>query len=286
LLRNARAPFRVYDPAHPERALKDSAKFHYVVDPRMIERHPFQDSYHNPPVVRLPFGSQLPDGLVVAMDYYAIFPIPNVNTVAMCLTDYAVLNWLKSDAKSIHNLLPSGSGIMMQYDEIRQMNSCAECRAKNMTAGQLLAWNVGQTIHAFESTFVEVSLYTWNDMFDPYANAVNNYYYVEGDLAGSWKGLPSRVTIMNWNLDRLQNSLTWFSGSDSRQPVRHDQIIAGFYDRGDAAAQATFDLQQAKGIGGIRGLMYTTWVDDYSQLEKFAQAARAAWPGYVASISR
>ncbi len=33
---------------------------------------------------------------------------------------------------------------MLGYDEIRQMNSCASCRAKNMTAGQLLAWSVGR----------------------------------------------------------------------------------------------------------------------------------------------
>jgi hypothetical protein len=175
---------------------------------------------------------------------------------------------------------------MMQYDEIRQMNSCAECRAKNMSAGQLLAWNVGQAIHTFQSIFgQEVSLYTWSDMFDPYHNAVKNYFYVEGDLAGSWKGLPAGVTVMNWNLDNLRNSLTWFSGADSHQPVKHDQIIAGFYDRGDAAAQATVDLQQARGIPGVKGMMYTTWVDDYTQLDKFAQAARAAWPAYLASVS-
>lgn len=287
LLRNARAPFRVYDAAHPDTAPQFSNQFRHVEDPRMSEMHPFRDSYHTPPVVRLLPGTHLPDGLVLAMDYYAVFPIPNLNTVAMCLTDRAVLNWLKDDAKSIHKILPAGSGIMMQYDEIRQMNSCAECRAKNMSAGQLLAWNVGQAVQTFQAAFGnEVSLYTWSDMFDPYHNAVKNYFYVEGDLTGSWKGLPSNITIFNWNLDNLRNSLTWFSGTDSRQPVKHDQIIAGFYDRHDAAAQATIDLQQARGIPGVKGMMYTTWVDDYSQLDQFAQAARSAWPAYLASVSR
>ncbi len=40
-------------------------------------------------------------------------------------------------------------------------------------------------------------------MFDPYQNAVNNYYFVEGNVAGSWSGVPSNVTIMNWNLSNL-----------------------------------------------------------------------------------
>ncbi len=284
VMRNNRAPFRAYDPSHASTTVKERSQIDFVSDPRMSDTHPFYDSYHTPPVVKLPRSSNLPDNAVIAMDYYAVFPIPRVNTVAMCLSDHAVLAWLKDDAKSIRKVLPRGGGIMMQYDEIRQMNSCAECRAKNMSAGQLLAWNVGETIRTFQSIMPEAPLYTWSDMFDPYHNAVNDYFYVEGDLAGSWKGLPSNVTIMNWNLDRLHESLAWFSGSDSRQPTRHDQIIAGFYDRGDAAVQATSEIQQAKGIAGVQGVMYTTWTDDYSQLEKFANAARQAWPAYLAGV--
>ena len=286
LLRSPRAPFRVYNPAHPETTYKEHAQYEDVADPRMTEKRPFHDVYHAPPTVLLPPWTHLPDGLVVAMDYYAVFPIPQINGVSMCLTDASILKWLKDDAKAIRKVLPAGAGIMMQYDEIRQMNSCAECRARHMTAGELLAWNVGQVIQMFRSSFPEGVLYTWNDMFDPYHNAVKNYFYVEGDLSGSWKALPADVTIMNWNLDHLRSSLIWFSGSDPQQPVAHEQVIAGFYDRRDAAAEVTQELQQARGIPGIRGVMYTTWVQDYKQLENFAQAARANWPAYVASVSR
>lgn len=285
LLRTPRTPLRVYDPAHPQEAYAERSQLDEVVDPVMLDKHPFWSTYHSPPTIRLPIWTHLSDGQVIAMDYYAVFPIPANNGVSMCLTDEGVFKWLKEDAIAIGHVLPPGAGIMMQYDEIRQMNSCGRCRAKHLDAGELLAWNVGRAIQIFQSNIPEAPLYTWSDMFDPYHNAVKNYYYVEGDLAGAWKGLPPTVTIFNWNLDHLSESLSWFSGSDFRQRIPHDQIIAGYYDHGDGASDATEELRQAAGIPGVKGLMYTTWGNNFAELESFARGAKAAWPQYRASLS-
>lgn len=285
LLRAKRAPLVAYDPNNLKRLFVERTDFDYIEDPRLEERHPFYDSYHEPPIVKLPIWSHLRDGQLVALSYYAVFPLPPEYSVAMCLTDERVLKWLNEDVRGIKRVLPPGAGIMMQYDEIRQMNSCGSCRSRKMTAGQLLAWNVAYTIHTFESVMPEAPLYTWSDMFDPYHNAVSHYFYVEGDLAGSWKALPSNVTIVNWNLGRLKESLTWFSGQDPRQPVAHEQIIAGYYDQSDGATAASEELRQAAGIPGIKGIMYTTWGDNFKQFEAFANAARSHWPEYLASLS-
>ncbi len=83
----------------------------------------------------------------------------------------------------------AGQGILLMYDEIRQMNSCARCRAKNMTAGELLAWSVGKTAGIYNSVLPGAPLYVWNDMFDPNHNAVNNFYFVEGDIGGLVEGV-------------------------------------------------------------------------------------------------
>jgi hypothetical protein len=40
------------------------------------------------------------------------------------------------------------------------------------------------------------------------------------------------------------------------------------------------------GVPGVLGLMYTTWNDDYKQLDSFAQAAKAKWPEYQASVGK
>ena len=47
--------------------------------------------------------------------------------------------------------------------------------------------STGNTRPSFET------IYVWNDMFDPFHNAVNDYYLVRGDLKGSWEGLPKDV---------------------------------------------------------------------------------------------
>ena len=121
-------------------------------------------------------------------------------------------------------------------------------------------------------------------MFDPFHNGHANYYHVEGDLAGGEKGIPANVTIMNWNMGKLHESLDWFSGKTSKQPVAHNQVTAGYYDTGDGAAAAKAELRAASGIPGVTGLMYTTWNDDYGQLESFAAAAKAGWNNYRASV--
>ncbi|HTU47055.1 MAG TPA: hypothetical protein VMF91_18480 [Bryobacteraceae bacterium] len=286
VVRRDGAPVKLYDPADPKTVFREGADYERVTDPRMTStRTPFTDLYHEPAPVTLPQGTRLRAGQTVAMDFYAVFPIPGLVQVAMCLTDRGVLEWQQRNARAIREVLPRGAGILMQYDEIRQMNSCASCRAKNLTAGELLDWSVGESTRIYDSAFPGARLFVWSDMFDPYHNARDHYYYVEGNLAGSWKGVPANITILNWNLEHLSQSLAWFAGEDRRQPLAHQQIIAGYYDKGDGAAAARTELAQAAGIRGITGLMYTTWGDDYSQLEPFAAAAKEGWGAYLTSLS-
>lgn len=285
ITRRPGTPIRVYDPSHPAIVFKEGVDYNPITDARMTStRTPFTDSYHPPTPVTLPPGTHFKSGQTVAIDSYSVFPIPGLNDVGMCLTAPGVLSWQKRNAEVIQSILPQGAGVLMQYDEMRQMNSCGSCRAKQMTAGQLLAWSVQQSTVLYHSLLPKAPLYAWNDMFDPYHNAVKHYYNVEGSLSGSWTGLSSAVTVMNWNLSHLRASLLWFSGQNFRQPTPHRQIIAGYYDSGDGAAAAQTELEQARGVRGIEGLMYTTWRSDYSQLEPFANTARKNWSAYEASV--
>lgn len=285
LVRRSGAPLKIYDPQNASKAYQEGSDYNRVMDMHVeTTRTPFDDTWHPPTPITLPKGTRLTPGQTVAVDSYSTAPIPGALGVSMCMSEPVVYKWIAQNARTMKKLLPSGGAIFIGYDEVRQMNSCEKCRAKNMTAGELLAWSMGQSVHVYESILPEAPLYTWNDMFDPYHNARNNYYLVEGDIAGSWKGLPSNVRIVNWNLGQLKDSLKWFSGRDSRQPTPHRQIIAGYYDSHNGASSAQEELASAKGIPGVQGLMYTTWVDDYTQLESFAASAKAHWTEYTASV--
>ena len=47
---------------------------------------------------------------------------------------------------------------------------------------------------------------------------------------------------------------------------------------------AKAEVTAAQGVPGVLGLMYTTWSNDYSQLQNFADAAQSAWGSYLSSI--
>jgi hypothetical protein len=286
VLRRSGTPLTVYNPALPSTVFQEGVDFNPIADPQLASGTlaPFNGFYHVPGTVTLPATTSLQPGQTVAMDYYAVQPVLPTGDVGICLTEPSAQTWLQQNAQAIVSNMPLGMSYLLSYDEMRHMDSCAACKAKNLTPGQLLASHVANTYNLYHSLAPTSSLYTWSDMFDPYANAVNNYYFVEGNIAGSWTGVPSPVTIMNWNLGNLTNSLTWFSGLNSQQPTHYNQVIAGYYDSGNGAASATQELQQAAGIPGVTGLMYTTWTPDYSQLQQFAAAAKAGWPAYLTSV--
>lgn len=285
LLRRSGTPVKIYDAENPAKVYREGVDYNNVFDPHVeTTRNPFNDDYHDPAPIMLPKGTHLTPGQKVTVDFYSVVPVPGARGVSMCMSEPVVYKWIAQNARAIKKVLPADGQIMIGYDEIRQMNSCAKCRAKNMTAGELLAWSMGQTLDVYRPIMPETPMYTWNDMFDPYHNARDNYYQVEGDISGSWKGVPGNVGILNWNLGKLKESLTWFSGTDSRQPVPHRQIIAGYYDSHNGTLSAQQELGSASGIPGVQGLMYTTWGDDYSQLESFAASAKAHWSEYLASV--
>jgi hypothetical protein len=152
---------------------------------------------------------------------------------------------------------------MMSHDEIRVMNWCPACQQRNLDAGPMLADNVRTCIQFLRAVNPGGDIYVWSDMFDPYHNAHGNYYLVRGNLANSWLGLDPQVTILPWNISARTNSLQFFSG------LGHQQVIAGYYDDRTLASTATW-LNTAQAYPGILGIMYTTWVPNYADVEAFA----------------
>jgi hypothetical protein len=277
VLRRGGTPLKVYDTTQ---TYVEGTDYANVVDPALAASPGNYDPWHPPPAVSVPSGSKLHTAQTVSMDYYTV--VPQIGSeVASCLAEPAMQQWNHDNAAAQAKVFPAGTGVFLDYDEMRQGDSCELCRSKNMTAGQLLAWNVEETTQTLQGVWgATTKFYFWDDMFNPYHNAVANYYDVEGDLTGSWQGLPPGTTIMQWNLGDLAHSLAFFSGTDARQPHAMQQIIAGYYDSGDGTKAATDELQAATGVKGVVGLMYTSWLDDYSQLGAYATAAKAAWGAY------
>ena len=144
---------------------------------------------------------------------------------------------------------------------------------RKLTAGGVLADHVRRCVKLIHEVAPDAEVIDWNDMFDPYHNAVDKYYLVGGTLAKSWVGLDKSVIVANWNSGKAADSLKFFADRGNRQ------VIAGYYDTDDVKAEVGRWAEAAHGVTGVRGYMYTTWRNDYKDLEKYAEAVRQATGG-------
>ena len=180
----------------------------------------------------------------------------------ICPSEPATINLLRDQAQRMHAAF-GAKGYMMSHDEIRVLNWCGACQQRNLDAGPMLADNVRTCIQILRQVNPGGDIYVWSDMFDPNHNAHNNYYLVRGNLTNSWLGLDSSIIILPWYFDQRAASLKFFSGLGNRQ------VIAGYYD--GPLSQASQWLSTAQQFPGNLGIMYTTWISNYGNLEPFSE---------------
>lgn len=217
------------------------------------------DVYHQPPVLK----TKLPDGTKLRASYYHGATVYDGQAM-ICPSEPKTVEMLRDQAQRVHKLW-GAQGYMMSHDEIRVLNHCAACQARHLTPGQILADNVKTCIGILKQVNPGGRIYVWNDMFDPFHNAVEkNYYLVNGSLLGSWEGLDKDVIIVPWYYEKRAESLKFFAERG------HRQVIAGYYDSDPQKVKQW--LAAAKGVPGVLGVMYTTWRNHYADLEAYSQA--------------
>lgn len=214
--------------------------------------------YHEAPLLR----TKLPDGTKLLASYYHGVTVYDGQAM-ICPSEPKTYDLLRDNAKRVHAAF-GAKNYMMSHDEIRVLNWCEACQKRKMTPGQILADNVKQCIAMLREIAPGARIHVWNDMFDPNHNAVPGpYYLVNGDLTGSWEGLDSDVVIVPWYFEKRSQSLEFFARRG------HKQVIAGYYD---SRPERIVDwLTAAKPVSeSVIGVMYTTWKNDYKDIEKFA----------------
>jgi len=202
------------------------------------------------------------DGARLRVSYYHPHIIYE-GQVCACVSEPGFMRLLDRQAADVHRLWNARS-YMMQHDEWRVLNWCAACTSRSLTPGQIAADNVRQCQSILKRINPGGRILVWSDMFDPHHNAVPGpYYLVNGPLTDSWLGLDKETVIVNWNSGKAEQSLRFFAERG------HAQIIAAYYD---GPLENTHRwLEKTKGVPNVLGVMYTTWHQDYSQLEAFAK---------------
>lgn len=240
------------------KGLVEGTDFERLSDPR-LGNQPYAGEYevwHDAPLLR----TRLPEGTRLRVSWYHPHVI-HEGQVCAAVTEPAFMKLLEAQAEQVHRAWGARS-YMMSHDEWRVLGWDAAAISRRLTPGQVAAGHVQRCTGFLESVNPGGRVMVWSDMFDPHHNAVKDYYLVNGDLTGSWLGLDPKVVVMNWNFGERAKSLAFFSGRG------HQQILSGYYDAGPG--QIKDWLEAARGVPGVIGVMYTTWQNNYTDLEAFA----------------
>ncbi len=226
--------------------------------------------YHTPPAITLTPNSHIQAGQRLRVSFYHAV-MTGADKTAICLSEPATYDLMKDQARRNCEVFHP-RGLFMAHDEIRVMNWCQACQSRNMSSGQILAESTTRSEHICREALGDngsdrrKDVFIWSDMYDPYHNAVPSYYLCNGSLVEAATGLGTDIIVVNWNYDQRAQSLPYFSGRGNRQ------ILAGYYDGPVANIRTWLNDAHAMNVP-IEGVMYTTWANNYADLEACAHAA-------------
>ena len=247
---------------------QEGRDFEPIVDPKLgrVAGAPGHfKPWHGPPVLKLTPNSLIKDGQVLRLSYFQP-AIIHQDDVPVSIEDPKVFDLFREEIAGAVKLFDA-PGYMMSYDEWR----CGGWETDlDRPAGQKLAAHVKRAAQLIREAAPGAAIYVWNDLFDPYHNAVKSYYLVNGSLEGSWEGLDKDIVIANWNLGKFAPSAQFFADRG------HKQVLCGYYDAPPQNVLPLLGL--AAKIGGVTGLMYTTWQANYGDMGRYFELAREFKP--------
>lgn len=237
---------------------------------RQIGNRQWPGTYHldhqDIPLIVKP-GSRIRDGQQLKISYYAV-PVIGSGQVGICLSHPRTYGVLKEHIRRVNQLL-SPRTVFIGCDEMRVAGQCALCRSRDMTSGRILAEAIKQCKAIVRDEIPAAEIFLWGDMFDPYQNATEDYYFCRGGMEESWQGLDPEIRVVNWNYEKSEKSLMFFNQRG------HRQIIAWYYDwpNWEPVLDRWFQAAQALDGPKVEGVMYCSWKGDFSQLKQFLDRA-------------
>jgi len=182
---------------------EEGRDFAPVRDPRLGRLHPWggYSFTHEPPALRLAPNSRIVDGQRLRVSFHHAAAVYR-GQVSICLSCPRAYELFEQGIKQVNELVRP-AGYHISCGEIRTANRDAACQTRQMTPAQLLGDSIRKRIACIRSVNPNARIYAWSDMFDPWHNARDNYYFVNGSWSDTWDEVPKHVVVMNWNYTRF-----------------------------------------------------------------------------------
>jgi hypothetical protein len=212
----------------------------------------------------IPAGSRIAEGTQLGVSWYQRAEMIGPPFANASHPEYFAI--VDKIAGTLDGLFGHPPGFMMTYDEWRVANW--DPLAGDISAGDYMARTFRKSVESLRRINPRYDLYVWGDMFDPNENAVEKYFMCNGPVSGSWNGFPKETIVMTW--EGGEKALRFMSDLGVRQ------VIAGYYSSTDNVTRwlDALDRSEAAGVRSVEGFMYTTWDENYSDIEKVAAMIR------------
>ena len=223
----------------------------------------------NPPI-KLAAQSRINDGERLLVKYYHGMAINN-GQVTVCMSEPELYkHWRASAAAIKEHLNPDKWFLSM--DEIRAGGSCAACKVRQMSMGEILGDCITKQVQIIRDVNPKAKVYIWSDMLDPKHNAHGDYYLVDGDFTGSWEHVPKDLIMCCWHFKIRDESMRFFSA------LGFETLAGAYYDADDLENIKGW-IETCNHTPKCRGIMYTSWRNKYKLLPDFGDAVvKAARP--------
>ena len=211
----------------------------------------------------LPPGSRVKQGDRLLFSCYAP-AVANGSQVTMCPSEPKLYEALEDSAARIERTMHPKKWFI-SADEFRNGGTCAACRARGMTVGEMYADCITKAYNAIQKAHPGAEVYIWSDMLDPNHNAVKHYYNCSSSFEDSWKGVPKELIICCWYGEKADISMPFFSSHGFRT------LAAAYYDEKPPFKRSRKQRDVVLRTEGARGIMYTTWRKSYDDLPAFCE---------------
>ncbi|MBN1674006.1 MAG: FecR domain-containing protein [Kiritimatiellae bacterium] len=209
--------------------------------------------------LRVARGSRIPDAARLKVSWYQRADmLGGTAPASACRADYFEIH--RRNVLGLRQMFGGLPGFVLKYDggwTVANWDPAAGVR----TAGEYVAETLRRSQALVRDVQPDCAVYLWNDMVDPYADAGESYWLVNGSLDGAWEGVAPETVILNRNPHsrRRVDSLTFFARRGHRQFVAVAPNPESVHEWLDAV-----DAVEAADIRGIVGFMYGSHSDTLS----------------------
>ena len=215
-------------------------------------------------VLELAKGSAIKSGDQLLFDCFIVARGGPKSNSSTCMSDPQLYAWLEKSARTIAEVLEPEVW-MLGIDEIMAGGTCELCKTSKKDLAHILGECTTKMRDIIRRETPNAEIFVWSDMYDPYHNANVRLGACRGTFEGVGDLIPKDVGMMLWYGEKVDKSAPYFAERG------HCLMGSICCDGKDVAGAVRKWKNGLSAYPGLRGFMYTTWINEYSKIDTFVR---------------